>query len=83
VAGYLHRRVLRVIYAASIDPLIPDAPISAGNGIDLETTKADSVSFSHAGVARLRSKQEVSVTKADGPPKTDIKGEIDRDPGRA
>lgn len=63
--GFLMRRVLRVVYAASADPGIPDAALSAGNGIRLETSERARVSVIGQGTARLRSKKEVAVEKYD------------------
>ncbi|MCA9790428.1 MAG: hypothetical protein KC910_01480 [Candidatus Eremiobacteraeota bacterium] len=64
--GSLLRRVLKVVYHADVDIGIPEAVISAGNGIKIEMTKGAEVDKVGTEALKLRSKKGVDVTKPDG-----------------
>lgn len=65
--GMLSSRALRAIYGASIQEDIPDAALSAGNGIDLEVAEGALVTSSTGEgqpLVKFRSKKEVAVQDA-------------------
>ncbi|MGE0489890.1 MAG: hypothetical protein AB7S38_11860 [Vulcanimicrobiota bacterium] len=63
--GNLLRRVLKVVYHADVDVGIPEAVISAGNGIEIEMTKGAEVGVIGIETPKLRSKKGVDVKKPD------------------
>ncbi|MFN8611583.1 MAG: hypothetical protein U0931_28825 [Vulcanimicrobiota bacterium] len=80
----LTRRVLRVCYAVQAPPSIPTAAVSAGNGIEVESSSAVNVSVNGMGTATLRSKSTVQMKKADGSPNIlNMNGKVGRDWSKA
>ncbi|MBT9585748.1 hypothetical protein IV102_20575 [bacterium] len=79
-AGQVTRRTLRVCYAAAAGSTVPDASISAGNGIATELTQAATVDIVGTGTARLRTKKTIQIGKPDGTANVlDMTGEAGRD----
>lgn len=75
------KRVLRVVYAASPDPDIPDTAFSAGGGLATEISNAVSVQIIGTGTAKMRSKKGVDIKNWDGSLNTlSMTGEVGRDP---
>lgn len=64
--GHLSSSVVRAVYARSIDPTLPDAALSAGNGIYTELEVPAEVTVIGAGTAKLRSKKGVQVKDHTG-----------------
>lgn len=77
--GHLSSSVLRVVFTQSIDPTIPDAALSAGNGILSEMATPTKVSVIGAGTAKLRSKQGVNIADHTGADNVlDMTGQVGR-----
>jgi hypothetical protein len=80
--GHVARKVLRVVYAASVAASPVDASLSAGYGIDFET-ESDAVVSATAGSGdpRIRSKRQFTVKKPDGAIQNlQMTGKVSRDP---
>lgn len=78
--GRVLRRVLRVCYAVKAPPNIPEAVLSAGNGIEVESSTPVNVSVVGVGTATLRSKSNVHLKKNDGSPNIlNMDGRVGRD----
>ena len=79
--GHLSSRVLRVIYAAAPGTGAPDAALSAGNGIKIETEMPAVVSVVGTDPLKLRSKKGVDINQWDGGLQIlTMDGEVSRDP---